>query len=131
MRSLLAVGLLLWVAACGAQPEANPGSLVPVPTQEPQLPVGELACPGALLEGTLVAHPDAGLAVQGDPLFEPSVVVWPHGWVAVDADGARHLLDGTGRRVARVGDRMSAGGGFFPPNDWFHPCGEIAFLPPP
>ncbi len=131
MRSLLVIGLGAVLAACGSQPDVVAGSVVPVPTQEPRFGIGEQACPGALLEGTLVEHPVAGLAVQGDPLFEPSVVVWPHGWVAADVDGTRVLLDDEGRAVARLGDTVSAGGGFDSPNDWFHPCGEIRFIPPP
>ncbi len=127
MRSSLLLWLVLALTACGEQPDAATGVVVPVPTQEPQFPVGDVACPGALLEGTLVDHPGAGLAVQGDPLFPPYVVVWPHGWVAADVDGERLLLDGSGRIVARVGMTISAGGGFYPPNDAFHPCGEITF----
>ena len=129
VRMSLFFGLAVALAACAAQPDGESGVLVPVPTQEPQLAIGEVACPGALLEGTLVAHPEAGLAVQGDPLFPPSVVVWPHGWVAADVSGERLLLDGSGRTVARVGMTISAGGGFYPPNDAFHPCGEITFNP--
>ncbi len=130
MRSLSFILLLLLaLTACGGQASTPAGALVPVPTQEPRLDIGEVACPGALLEGTLVEHPDAGLAVQGDPAFEPSVVVWPHGWSAADVDGTRVLLDNAGRAVARVGEAVSAGGGFNPPNDWFYPCGPITFRP--
>ncbi|MGI8657545.1 MAG: hypothetical protein ACR2K4_02085 [Candidatus Limnocylindria bacterium] len=101
------------------------------PTQEPhiQLGVTPQACPGALLEGLLVRAELTGVAVAGDPNFPPVVVAWPHGWVAVDADGERLLLDGSRRVVARVGDAVSAGGGFGGPHDWFYPCGEMTFTP--
>jgi hypothetical protein len=135
MRAAISVLLCGTLAACagGAPPSPEPGTaLIPVPTQSPPPPLelGPVACPAALLEGTLVAHEEVGMAVEGEFGRAPAIVVWPHGWAARDVDGVRELLDAEGRVVAREGDFVSAGGGSFPPNDWFHPCGEITFRAP-
>ena len=132
MALRLAASLVVTLlASCAGEPP-DPSELVAVPTQTPGplLDLGPSACPAALLEGTLVRDDAVGLAVQGDPLFPPSVVVWPHGGVARDVDGVRELLDAGGRVVGREGDRFSAGGGFHPPDDWFYPCGDIEITPP-
>ena len=124
------VSILMLAAGAGCSAEPLPSwQLIGIPTQTagPILDLGPRTCPLALLEGTLVRHAEAGLAVQGDALSEPRIVVWPHGWVARDAGDLRELLDEGGRVVAREGDLVSAGGGFVPPNDWFYPCGEITF----
>ncbi len=102
---------------------------MPTQTPAPPLDLGPQACPAALLEGMLVRHDEAGLAVHGDPNFPATVVVWPHGWAAREVDGVRELLDANGRVVAREGDFVSAGGGSDSVRDWFHPCGEITFTP--
>jgi hypothetical protein len=122
--------LVVVLAGCGGErgPDAR---LIAVPTQEPALPFGPAGCPDALLEGTLVRHVEAGVAVQGDPLFPPSIVVWPHGYVARDVGETRELLDGSGAVVGREGDFFSAGGGFSPPDDRFVPCGPIEFIEVP
>jgi hypothetical protein len=126
-----ALCLVIVLTGCGGERGPDP-SLIAVPTQEPALPFGPAGCPAALLEGTLVRHVEAGVAVQGDPLFPPSIVVWPHGYVARDVDGVRQLLDGSsGAVVAKEGDFFSAGGGFYPPDDRFIPCGGIEFRPAP
>lgn len=129
--SLVATLILAFVlAACSGGP-APSFDLVAIPTQSPGpfLDIGPQACPAALLEGTLVRHDAFGLAVQGNPLFPPSVVVWPHGWVARDVAEVRELLDADGRVRAREGDGFWAGGGFYPPDDWFYPCGAVTFTP--
>ena len=88
-----------------------------------------MACPAALLEGTLVRHEQAGLAVQGDPNFPPTPVMWPHGWVARDMDDVRELLDADGRVVGREGDFVSAGGGMNLADTAFVPCGPPEIRP--
>lgn len=132
--SLASVGVAATVlVACSTEPQPS-FDLVAVPTQSPGSlfeAFGPAGCPAALLEGTIVRHEEAGLAVDNDPNFPPAVVAWPHGWVARDLDGVRELLDGGGNVVAREGDHISAGGGFYPPNDRFHPCGEITFIAAP
>ena len=132
IRFTIVLGVALLASACDASPEPSGdggarAGLVAVPTQEPRPPFEPepQVCPMALLEGRLVPHPDFGVAVQGDPNFAPAVVVWPHGWTARDADGVRELLDADGNLVAREGDFVSAGGGAYPPRDWFHTCGPI------
>jgi hypothetical protein len=131
-RILVLAVLVAALGACAATP-APAGELIPVPTQSPPpaIAIGPEACPTALLEGRLVRHEELGVAVQGDPNFPPSIVAWPHGWAARDVDGTRELLDADGRVVAREGDLVSAGGGSYPPRDWFHPCGPIEFTPAP
>jgi uncharacterized Zn-binding protein involved in type VI secretion len=126
----LVLALVVPLGACGADPTPS-AQLIAVPTQTPAPPIdlGPRACPTALLEGRLVRHDEAGVAVQGDPNFPPSVVAWPHGWAARDVDGVSDLLDADGRVVAREGDFVSAGGGAFPPHDWFYTCGDIEFTP--
>jgi hypothetical protein len=78
----------------------------------------------ALLTGRLVADDDVGIlvaAADGTRI----VVVWPHGWVAVDADGLRTLLNDRGEPVARVGDEVGIGGGNGQ-DGRFYTCGEVA-----
>ncbi len=128
MSLLLAAALL---PACGAAGPNSDLALVVVPTQRPFVADGLTGCHDALLEGTLVHHEAAGVAVQFDANSQPTVVAWPHGYVAADRAAARMLLDGQGRVVARVGDWISAGGGFTPPEEWFHVCGDIRVTPAP
>jgi hypothetical protein len=130
-RIVLVLCVAVLVAACAADaaPSLDPGVvMVPVPTQSPPpaVPPAEVACRLALLAGTLVAHDEVGIAVEGG-VGGPQAVVWPHGWVARDVDGVRELLDAEGRVVAREGDFVSAAGGLSPPRDWFAVCGEITF----
>jgi hypothetical protein len=124
------VALSLALVACAAAPEPS-AEVIAVPTQTPGPPLdlGPQACPAALLEGMLVRHEEAGLAVQGDPNFSATLTVWPHGWAARDVDGVRELLDADGNVVARDGDFVSAGGGMDATDTAFVPCGEIEFTP--
>jgi hypothetical protein len=128
-RPLAAVAIAIAAAGCTADPVPSP-VLIAVPTQSPGpiLDLGPRACPAALLEGVLVADDTTGfLVAHADGFSAP--VVWPHGYVARDVEGARQLLDGSGAVVAREGDFFSAGGGFYPPDDRFIPCGAIEFRP--
>ena len=122
--------LTLALGACGAAPEPS-AELIAVPTQTPGPPLdlGPQACPTALLEGTLVRHDEAGVAVQGDPNVPATPVVWPHGWAARDVEGVRELLDADGSVVAREGDFVSAGGGMDAADTAFLPCGDLEFTP--
>jgi len=125
--------LALVLVACAEQPRFS-FELIAVPTQSPGpfLVTGPQECPAALLEGTLITHDQAGLAVQNDdPLIPPSAVIWPNGWAARDIGSTRELLDGNGTVVAREGDRVRAGGGYGPPDDSFTPCGDITFTHAP
>jgi hypothetical protein len=129
-RTVHSVALALLVAGCAAAPVPS-SELVPVPTQSPPpfLDLGPRACPTALLEGVLVRHDEAGMAVQGDPNFPPTPVMWPHGWAARDVEGVRDLLDADGRVVGREGDFVSAGGGMNAANTAFVPCGTPEITP--
>jgi len=128
LRVATVTALMVLLGACSGEP-APSAELVAVPTQSPPPPfqLGPQACPAALLEGTLVRHEEAGLAVRADRNLPPTPVVWPHGWAARDVGGVRELLDADGRVVGREGDVVSAGGGAYAPRDWFHPCGPIDF----
>jgi hypothetical protein len=127
-RIVRSVAVAALLAGCAAG--ELPGSVVAVPTQTPGPPLdfGPQGCPAALLEGTLIPDDDFGFVVlHDDEGLPPNVVVWPNGWAALDVDGVRQLLDDGGNVVAREGDRVHAGGGWYPPNEWFYPCGEITF----
>jgi hypothetical protein len=126
MLRLLAVALLALLTACqAAAPTPEPPTLVAIPTAEP--PGDGVACMDALLTGQLVADEDAGIVLQ--PTDGPPVlVIWPHGWAAVDQDGMRILLNDHGDPIARVGDHVSIGGGQGGDGRW-HTCGEVTLLP--
>ena len=66
-------------------------------------------CRLALLAGTLVLHPDWGVAVGGEG--EPQLVFWPNGFSAQLTDEGANLRDGQGRVVARTGDQVRGSGG--------------------
>ena len=68
---------------------------------------GEIAQMAALLEGKLV-EVNGCLRVGGR---EGSLVIWPDGFGAGMQDGKLVVLDASGLIVARVGDRVSMGGG--------------------
>ena len=119
------VAIALIVASCQAAGPDSP-TLVPIPTDEP---VGEgFACMEALLTGQLIADDEAGLAMRAPGGGERTVVVWPNGWVAVDEDGMRILLNDRGDPVARAGDQIAIGGGQGGDGRW-HTCGEVTRLP--
>ena len=83
-------------------------------------------CPGALLEGALVRHDGAEMAVHNPEVQVTYPVAWPAGWSARDVDGVLHLFDDAGHAVGAEGDRFWAGGGFTPgPEEVFTPCGGI------
>ena len=121
-----AVMVLLAVVATGCQATAPSPSdeqpvLVAIPTAEPA--AGQLACMDALMTGVLVADEEVGVAVEAAD-GSTMIVVWPHGWAAVDDDGARVVLNDRGDPVAQVGDEVAIGGGQGPDGRW-HTCGEV------
>lgn len=67
-------------------------------------------CRLALLEGTLIAHADWGVAVGGQNAA-PQLVFWPNGWSARLTDEGADLVDRQGHVVAHTGDRVRAAGG--------------------
>jgi hypothetical protein len=126
MRRLPLIAVLALACACQtAVPTLVPPTLVPIPTAEPPGP--NAGCMDALLTGQIVVNEDAGIAVQAAD-GSSIVVVWPHGWAAVDQDGMRILLNDRGDPIARVGDHISVGGGQGADGRW-HTCGEVTRLP--
>ena len=123
MRHLLTVAILgVAVTACAAAaPSDGEPVLVAIPTAEP--PAGEVACMDALLTGHLVADEDAGVAIQAAD-GTTIVVVWPNGWVAVDQDDRRVVVNDRGDPVAQVGDQVAIGGGLGAGDRWYT-CGEV------
>jgi hypothetical protein len=123
MRQLLTVAILGLVAtACSAAaPSESEPVLVAIPTAEPQ--IGQVACMDALMSGRLVANEETGVAVHVTDRTT-IVIVWPHGWVAVDYDGARVVVNERGDPVARVGEMVEIGGGFGAGDRWYT-CGEV------
>lgn len=123
MRQLLTAAILgLTVTACAASvPSDGDPVLVAIPTAEP--PSGQVACMDALLTGLLVADEEAGVAIQAAD-GTTMVVVWPHGWAAVDQDNARVVVNDQGDRIAQVGEQVAIGGGLGAGDRWYT-CGEV------
>jgi hypothetical protein len=125
MRRWLSLAFVALVAAgCQAaapSPSDEQPVVVAIPTAEPA--AGQLACMDALYSGVLVADEDMGVAVEAAD-GTTIVVVWPHGWAAVDEDGARVVVNERGDPVAQVGDEVAIGGGQGPDGRW-HTCGEV------
>ena len=122
MRLLPLLAIFVLATACQAAQATPAGpSLVAIPTAEPPGP--NAGCMDALLTGRLVADDDVGIVVEAADGTR-IVVVWPHGWAAVDADGFRTLLNDRGEPVARVGDQVAIGGGNGQ-DGRFYTCGEV------
>jgi hypothetical protein len=122
MRHLLTVAIFgVAATACAAAAPSLEPSVVAIPTAE--LLAGEVACMDALLTGRLVADEETGVAVlaaDGTTI----VVVWPHGWAAVDEENRRVVLNDRADPVAQVGDQVAIGGGLGAGDRWFT-CGEV------
>jgi hypothetical protein len=126
MRQLFSAIAVLILSACQTVAPTPPArSLVAIPTAEP--PTGQMACMDALMTGVLAADLEAGIVVEA-PDGTSIVVVWPHGWAAVDQDGVRILLNDRGDPIARVGDHVEVGGGQGPDGRWYT-CGEVRRAP--
>jgi hypothetical protein len=122
MRHRLTVAILcVAVTACAAPVPSPEPRIVAIPTAAP--PIGEVACMDALLTGFLIGDADAGVAVQAAD-GTTIVVVWPHGWVAVDQDDQRVVVNDQGDPVAEVGDQVAIGGGLGNGDRWYT-CGEV------
>ncbi len=68
-------------------------------------------CPTALMQGTLV-EVDGALGVESVPPGSVSKVDWPFGYGVGEEDGTL-VLTRVFTTVAREGDRVSVGGGWF------------------
>jgi hypothetical protein len=72
---------------------------------------------GALGGGRLVVH-NGCLAVESSSADRrPTYVLWPDGHTLVHRDGEiAVLIDAVGREIARIGDEVTLGGGYVPPD---------------
>jgi hypothetical protein len=69
----------------------------------------------ALGGGRLMVHNGCLAVDQRSP--RPIYVLWPDGYAMVEREGeGRVLIDPVGREVARLGDDVSLGGGYVPPD---------------
>ena len=128
---VLAVGLLLvgigsgWVQLPASDPAGAPASVAGLATP--------LACPAALIEGTLVAGEGGAIVLRVDGESDLILVTWPDGWATRDQGDTRVLVDETGTPVARAGDRVTIGGGFVSETPgarrWLG-CGGVSVNPP-
>jgi hypothetical protein len=123
MRQLLMVAILgIAITACTTAAPSPEARIVSIPTA----PMEETGCRLRLNSGTLAVDEEFGLAVRSGE--DRTVVVWPHGWAAVDQDGTRILLNDRGDPVARVGDTIAFGGAEGP-GGRIRACGEIERVP--
>jgi hypothetical protein len=84
------------------------GLMGPDPTPRSLPPTAE-ACPGALLEGEMLADEASGFIVRhAEGFITP--VTWPPGYTVRDGE-RRELLDPAGSVAARQGDHVALGGG--------------------
>lgn len=108
-RHRLAFGLVVLIvatsAACTASQATNPSQSAPSPSSAGVVETPE-ACGAALIQGTLVRHPDWGIALE-EPDGNVRQVQWPAG-IRQDGDS---LIDGDGVVVAQVSDAVEIGGG--------------------
>jgi hypothetical protein len=88
-------------------------------------------CPTALLQGTLV-EVDGTLGVESIPPGTVSRVAWPFGYGVGEEDGTL-VLTRVFVTVAREGDQVSMGGGWFGDETVFSACGPVTLglYPPP
>lgn len=82
------------------------------------------ACPTALLQGTLVEH-EGTLGVESIPGDSIVTVDWPFGYGVAREDGTL-ILTRVFVTVARVGDRVSMGGGSGRNDTVFQACGPVS-----
>lgn len=101
----------------------DPASLIAVPTQEPRSAETPEECPGALIEGPLIADSRWGIALDDTAGFVRKVL-WPYGYSA-RRDERVVLLDESGRVVAGEGDLVSIGGGEISGNGPWLACGAF------
>ena len=73
-------------------------------------PIGFQARNTGILQGQ--ANPDGTACFWLGTGTNRAVIIWPHGFTA--RDNPLRLVDGDGREEARVGDRITLGGGYLP-----------------
>ena len=136
-RLTLAVLLVTSTAACAGtgpsespvlSPAATPGAIA-LRTQEPQPAGTAIACPAALIEGTLVRDDQSGVALR-DPQGQVRQVIWPNGYSAREDDGRLAVVDASGMVLAHEGDRVMIGGGEIDADGTWLGCGGTKVLTP-
>jgi hypothetical protein len=106
-----------------------PFTRVALRTQAPKPDATGQVCIAASIEGTLIRDEQSGVALA-DPRGLVHVVVWPNGYSARADAGRLVVLDGSGDVVARVGDRVSIGGGEVDANGTWLACEGTTTLTP-
>ncbi len=88
----------------------------------------------ALISGTVALDENHCVFLDYPGYNDRTYVLWPAGYSAtVDQRGQVSLLDTNGTQVARSGDQISMGGGYFAAPAGTHPClpksqGEVAIV---
>ena len=111
-------------AGCGGLPGT------PMPTIALRVAMAQPSgspCMSSLIHGVLVADVESGVGLN-EGSGPPRQIVWPYGYTAVGPDPVI-VLDETGRQVARVGDKVSIGGGSFDEEGTWWACGGVRVLP--
>ncbi len=128
MRRLAGVALVAAVAlglvACDAY-TIGPVPTIQLRTSEPVGRGSPLACMTALIEGVLVREERSGIGLVTDDGTRYAVI-WPPGFVGVTGDPA-FVTNASGQRIAKVGDRVSLGGGEVAPATW-QTCGDLTIV---
>lgn len=110
---IIGIGIILsiLISGCVEEPQQKP---INTSSSTPFFPVQNYPSEfsmTALLEGKLVLG-DGCLRVDND--YDDYLPVWPHGF-SLSIDGEEILIiDGTGKPIARVGDKVKVGGGEIP-----------------
>lgn len=122
-RHRLAFGLVVLIVATSASCTASQSAPSPSSAGVAETPE---ACGAALIQGTLVRHPDWGIALE-EPNGNVRQVQWPAG-IQQDGDS---LIDGDGAVVAQVSDAVEIGGGETGDGVWLAcPTDSIRLLEP-
>ena len=83
------------------------------------------ACPAALLDGTLVAQDDGGLAIKATAGGRVHEVTWPAGYSVQRGPKRLVVTDFFGTVIAQEGDRVQLGGGETSSDGPWGVCGQI------
>jgi len=118
MRSPVLVLLAIALVGCAAAPDGA----VALQTRPQQT-----ICLAARVGGVLVADSNYGLAYQVDGGVHG--VIWPHAYSARRVAGVVFLIDPSGRKLAREGDRIVSAGSYGPDGIAL-PCGDLQVNPP-
>jgi hypothetical protein len=125
-RAAIVAALALGIVACDAY------TIGPVPTIElrtaaPLGPGSPQACMAALLTGVLVREEASGIGLVTDEGIRYAVI-WPPGFAGVTGNPP-FVTNENGQRIAKVGDRVSLGGGEVAPATW-QTCGDLTIIQP-